>query len=296
MKNICLLLSGLLMALSVYAQNPSEEIPQQSDWKTFDIDKALQDANNGDANAQFYVALYYRDVVPDNTKFQHYIEMAATQNHAEALCVIAQQYFIGDYGFPVNEAKALEYARKAASLNNIQAISMMAEAYKYGMNGLSKDDMHAAYWFEKGARLDDAYCQAQLGTMYLKGIGVSKNEKKGLYWLQKSADQKYIDAQCMLIVYYDLTRESDKESENKLMLIGLDFLTNPEISQNSKLILLAKGLVGVELFNRKNYKRGIQLMREGLKSQDELLQFYWEGMDKYAREVLGTTLYALENQ
>ena len=171
---------------------------------------------------------------------------------------------------------------------------MVAEAYKYWMQGLSKDDLQAAYWFEKGARLGDAYCQERLGTMYMAGVGVLKNEKEGLYWLQRSADQKYIDAQCGLIVYYGW--KSDKESRNKLMSIGMDFLINPAISQNSELILLAKGLVGAELFNRKNYNRGIQLMREGLKSQKELLQFYWKTMDEYAREVLGTTLSALENQ
>lgn len=293
MKNFIIFLIGVIFSISANAQNVFMEIPQVY-WDMFKIDEALQKANNGDAESQFMLACYYTDITPDNTKFKYWIEKAAENNHSEALCIIAQLYFIGDYGFPVNEAKAQEYARKAASLNNIKAIGMMAEAYKYGMLGLSKDDCQAAYWFEKGARLGDAYCQERLGTMYMAGIGVSKNEKEGLYWLQKSADQKYIDAQCNLIVYYDW--KSDKESRNKLMLIGLDFLINPAISQNSELILLAKGLVGAELFNRKNYKRGIQLMREGLKSQNELLQFYWKTMDEYAREVLGTTLYALENQ
>lgn len=294
MRKYILFLSGLLMAISVYAQNPSEEILQRSSWDNFNIDEALQAANNGDANAQINVALYYINVIPDNAKFKHWIEKAAAQNHAKALCLIAQLYFIDDYGFPVNEAKALEYARKAASLNNIRAICMMAESYRDGMCGLSKDDVQATYWFGKGALLGDAYCQEQLGFRYMAGIGGPTNEKDGLYWLQKSAEQKYIDAQCDLIVYYH--GKNDKESRNKLMLIGLDFLINPEISQNSENILFAKGLVGEELFNRKKYKRGIHLMREGLKSQNELLQFYWKMMDEYAREVLGTTLDALENQ
>ncbi len=294
MKKFILILSGLLMTISVYAQNPSEEIFQQSGWDTFNIDGALRAANNGDANAQFHVALYYIIVVPDSTKFMYWIEKAAAQNHAEALRMIAQQYFIGDHGFPVNEAKALEYARKAASLNSIHAICMMAEAYETGMFGLPIDDGLAVYWFQKGALMGDAYCQERLGAMYMVGDGCPIDEQKAVYWLQKSADQKYIEAQCDLIVYYD--SKSDKESRNKLMSIGLDFLINPDISQNSKQILFAKGLVGAELFNRKKYKRGIQLMREGLKSQNELLRFYWSTMEEYAREVLGTTLYALENQ
>lgn len=267
----------------------------QSYWEKFNIEEALQMANNGDAAAQLAVGIYYIDVTPDNEKFKYWIEKAAQQNHAEALCLIARMYFIGDYGFPVNEAKVLEYARKAASLNSIEGICMMAELYQDGMCGLAKDDKLVMYWLEKGALLGDAYCQAELGRMYMFGIGGPIDEKTGLQWWQKSAEQKNIDAQCMLITYY-ATQDDTTESRNKLMSIGLDFLINPDISQNSKEILGAKGLVGFEFFRRKNYKKGIQLMREGLKTQDELLQFYWKLMNEYAREVLGTTLNALEKQ
>lgn len=288
MKKVILLCFWVLCSISVYAQiHPSY-------WETFNIEQTQKTANNGDADAQFVMAVYYKEIAYDNEQFKYWIEKAERQNHPNALCLIAQMHFIGDHGFSVNEAKALEYARKAASLNSIQGICMMAEAYKTAMFGLSQDDMQAAYWFEKGARLGNDYCQERLGSMYMVGIGVLKDEKTGLYWLHKSADQKNINAQCSLIIYYDT--QNDKESRNKLMSIGLDFLINPAIHQNSEDILIAKGIVGAEFFNRKNYKKGIQLMREGLKSQNELLQFYWRTMNAYAQEVLGTTLYALENQ
>lgn len=112
MKRTVLFCFGVLCSISVDAQNTFIEIPQ-SYWETFNIESALQTANNGDTDTQFMLALYYTDVVPDNGKFKYWIEKAAENNHSEALCVIAQLYFIGDYGFPVNEAKALEYARKA---------------------------------------------------------------------------------------------------------------------------------------------------------------------------------------
>lgn len=293
MKRIVLFWFGVLFSISVDAQNTLKKIPQ-SYWKTFNIEDALQIANDGDTDTQFMVALYYADVALDNGKFKYWIEKAAAQNHSGAQCLIAQCYAGGDCGFEQNGAKALEYARKSAVLNNTQALCMMFDAYRFGMFGLLKSDLLAAYWVERGARLGDAYCQNWYGVMLINGIGCLKNEAEGLSWLQKSADQKYIEAQCNLISFY--AGRDDQESRRKLMSIGLDFLINPEISQNNELILYAKGLLGFEFFNRKNYKRGIQLMREGLKSQNELLQFYWKTMDEYAREVLGTTLYALENQ
>lgn len=185
MKNFIIFLIGVIFSISANAQNVFMEIPQVY-WDMFKIDEALQKANNGDAESQFMLACYYTDITPDNTKFKYWIEKAAENNHSEALCIIAQLYFIGDYGFPVNEAKAQEYARKAASLNNIKAIGMMAEAYKYGMLGLSKDDCQAAYWFEKGARLGDAYCQERLGTMYRQVLVSLKMRKRACIGYKKA--------------------------------------------------------------------------------------------------------------
>lgn len=287
-----LLLVGIVIPILANAQTFIEE----SFWKTFNVENALHTANNGDANSQLIVALYYKDVAHDNTKFRYWIEKATIQNQIDALLVSAVMYTVGDCGFPENKAKALEYLRKAASMNSIQAIRGMANAYLYGDLDLSQNDGQALYWFRKGALLGDAFCQTELGKMYMNGECISQDEQEGVRWLQKGADQNYIDAQCYLIIYYATRRSDDQESSRKLMKIGLDFLINPEISQNSELILFAKGLVGSEFFNRGNYKRGIQLMREGLKCKNELLQFYWKTMDEYAREVLGTTLYALENQ
>lgn len=48
---------------------------------------------------------YYTDVVSDNGKFKYWIEKAAAQNHPGALCLIAQCYYVRDYGFEQNEAK-----------------------------------------------------------------------------------------------------------------------------------------------------------------------------------------------
>ena len=208
---------------------------------------------------------------------------------------MAKCYAIGDYGFAQDYSQAIKYTRKSAMANNIHAIFMMFEMYRNGLFGITKDDQQAVYWVRKGARLGDAYCEYVYGMMLKLGIGCLKNEKEALSWLHKSADQKDIDAQCYLIGYYNSL--SDKESKDKLLSLGLDFLINPNISQNTEAILVTKSIVGFELFNRKEYAKGIALVRESRqKTNDELVQFYWQMMNEYAREVLETTLDALENQ
>ncbi len=293
MKKYFLALLGLIVAFSIHAQNAFIDIPQ-SYWTDFKLEEALQKASNGDSEAQFMIALYYTDVNPNIVKFKTWIEKAAAQNHSGALCLMAQCYAAGDYGFELNEEKALKYARLSASLNNVQAISMMFDVYRIGMFGVKKDDSQAAYWIGKGARLGDAYSQYWFGIMLMNGIGCLKDEQQGLLWLQKSANQKYIEAQANLICYYGA--KDDQTSKTKLMSIGLDFLINPEVNQNTESILIAKGILGFEFFNKRNYKKGIQLMREALNSQNELIQFYWHTMNEYTHEVLGTTIRQLENQ
>lgn len=293
MKKYFLALLGLIVAFSIHAQNAFIDIPQ-SYWTDFKLEEALQKASNGDSEAQFMIALYYTDVNPNIVKFKTWIEKAAAQNHSGALCLMAQCYAAGDYGFELNEEKALKYARLSASLNNVQAISMMFDVYRIGMFGVKKDDSQAAYWIGKGARLGDAYSQYWFGIMLMNGIGCLKDEQQGLLWLQKSANQKYIEAQANLICYYGA--KDDQTSKTKLMSIGLDFLINPEVNQNTESILIAKGILGFEFFNKRNYKKGIQLMREALNSQNELIQFYWHTILEYTHEVLGTTIRQLENQ
>ena len=283
----------LLFTIAVNAQQRTFMPPTY--WENIDFESTLELAKKGDKEYQLIVALYYLDILSDSEKFRYWIEKAASQNNSEALRIMAQFYYIGDYGFPIDENKAIEYAQKAASLNNVHAMTMIYEAYCSGMGKLPTDETRATYWAQRGASMGDAHLQFECGWRYLKGIGCPKNEREGLSWLHKSADQKNIEAQAFLISFYGTAR-NDQESRNKIMSVGLDFLINPDIDQNTEAILLAKGILGAEFFNRKNYKKGISLMREGLQTQNELLQFYWRTMNEYAQEVLGTTISELENQ
>lgn len=291
---------ALLFAITVSAQQRTLMPP--TFWENINFENTLDLAKKGDKEYQLIAALYYLDIQSDLKKFRYWIEKAASQNNSEALRIMAQFYYIGDYGFPINEKKAIEYAQKAASLNNVHAMTMIYEAYCTGMGGLPIDEARAFYWAQRGASMGDAYLQFECGRRYMGGIGCPQSEKEGLYWLQKSADQKCIEAQAALIHYYGTafikpnSIARSQESRDKVMSVGLDFLINPDINQNTESILLAKGILGEEFFHRKNYKKGISLMREALNSQNELIQFYWRTMNEYAQEVLGTTISELENQ
>lgn len=53
----------------------------------------------------------------------------------------------------------------------------------------SRDYVEAEKWFKKAAEQGHAQAQYELGEMYIRGLGVTKNEEDGLSWLRRAAEQ-----------------------------------------------------------------------------------------------------------
>lgn len=53
----------------------------------------------------------------------------------------------------------------------------------------AKDYDRAFKWYFLAAQHNDAVSQKHLGTMYLKGQGVTQSDKQAKYWFTRSADQ-----------------------------------------------------------------------------------------------------------
>lgn len=68
------------------------------------------------------------------------------------------------------------------------------ETTKYGKD-VSKDNKKAVYWYQKSADQGYARAQLDLGTMYAHGTGVQENYQKAIEWYSKAADQGYAKAQ-----------------------------------------------------------------------------------------------------
>ena len=61
---------------------------------------------------------------------------------------------------------------------------------------------HAIEWFRAGAEQGDAQCQARLGMMYARGIGVTQDDLAAQEWLNKSAAQGFPGSLLLLDVLY----------------------------------------------------------------------------------------------
>ena len=118
--------------------------------------EAEQQANTGDAQAQFYLGLLYRDGL----------------------------------GVAEDAAKAAYWYEKAASQGNVEAQRELAFMYDLG-SGIVQDYAKANYWFEKAADQGDVSALYALGMRYYDGVsGVSQDKQKGCTLLKDAADLK----------------------------------------------------------------------------------------------------------
>ncbi len=99
----------------------------------------------------------------------------------------------------LDPGKAAQLYQLAAKGWNIYAMYHLAECYRDGV-GVSKNEKRTVYWFRKAALYGDEYPNAtfELGKCYLAGIGVEKDEEQAKKWLRKAADKGYAPARELL--------------------------------------------------------------------------------------------------
>lgn len=114
-----------------------------------------ESADKGDAQDQFYVALWYLD---------------------------------GRNGYPKDDAQAIVWLQKSAAQGNAQAEDMLGNIYGKGM-GVTKDLNQAAGWFLQAAAQGEPHACFSLGVMTEKGLGgIPQDNQQAIQWYQKAGD------------------------------------------------------------------------------------------------------------
>ncbi|MGO3666647.1 MAG: tetratricopeptide repeat protein, partial [Psychrobacter sp.] len=86
--------------------------------------------------------------------------------------------------------QAMAWYLKAANQGDAGAQNNIGDIYEKGA-GVSKDDVKAAQWYLKAANQGDALAQNSLGLMYFEGRGVKQDKIKSQEWYSKSCDNGY---------------------------------------------------------------------------------------------------------
>ncbi len=97
---------------------------------------------------------------------------------------------------------ALEELRPLAAAGDPGALAMLGTLFLYG-NGVEKNEKKAAALFRRAAEGGLAFAQVAFGIMLRDGKGVEKDEKAAFDWLLKAAKQDNYTAQLWLAALYE---------------------------------------------------------------------------------------------
>ena len=154
-----------------------------------ELEKLIQDAEQGDAEAQYELAFCY----------------------------------LNGYGVEKDLEKHIYWLRLSAEQGWSHAIYRMCLNYAWGI-GVEKDIEEAKYWFLKGERYTEEVLRekAESGDIECQGImarlcGILQDDEGELYWIKRSADQGDFLAIYRLSDRY--FHRGDFEESKRLMLI-----------------------------------------------------------------------------
>jgi TPR repeat protein len=193
-------------------------------------------AEKGDAQAQFNVALNYqfgKAVSKDPEAAILYYTLAADQGYSEGQLNLGLMYLNGDECTKDIE-KGFELIEKSAKSGEPNALNTLAILYENGI-GVEKDIVKAMNFYREGAKrgsyvarlslslranddedvvcedlskylwiyqdaaeLDYPKAQFEYGLLFYKGLGVTKNLRTALKWINRSADRGYKKAKLFL--------------------------------------------------------------------------------------------------
>ncbi|MBQ8689631.1 MAG: sel1 repeat family protein [Clostridia bacterium] len=108
------------------------------------------------------------------------------------------------------EEEALELMRAAAAAGHFRAQWNLAE--HFGIFGKTKKEQaEALRWYESAAELHgSSVAMYEAGSRYYSGIGVRRQVKKGLYWLERAAERGVGEAIVTVGFHYAFGRSSKK--------------------------------------------------------------------------------------
>jgi hypothetical protein len=129
------------------------------------------------------------------TSFQLY-QSKANQGDADAQFNLALLYENG-VGIPRDARNAIYWYTKAAKQGHVNAQYRLGTIYRYGYGDevVLLDFKRAVYWITKASEQGNVIAQYNLGHMYEYGDGAPQDYKQAFFWYTKAAEKGYYFAE-----------------------------------------------------------------------------------------------------
>ncbi len=149
-----------------------------------DVDQIRSRAVQGDAQAQFQLAIAYdlgQGVSKDQAEAAKWYREAADQGLAVAQNSLGSMYQHGE-GLPQNYSEAISWYQKAAAQGSGEAFANLGAMYDFGL-GVPQDKQKAVENYQLGADKGGPTAILNLGVSYWRGEGVQKDLIEACKWL-----------------------------------------------------------------------------------------------------------------
>jgi len=183
--------------------------------------RLLKDAaDEGSPTASFNYAKILMDQSEGKTDVAlSYMKKAADLDMEKAQIALAEWYYFGDKGIPVDYKEALKYYERAAEKGNPLAENAVGGIYYEGL-GVPFDRKKGTEYFQKAADKGMPRAQVHLADIYLMGNTLPKSKVEALKWLFRANVQGEVTARVTLRNIFPCV--SEEEISQALTETGLD--------------------------------------------------------------------------
>lgn len=156
-------------------------------------------------------------------------------------------------------AKATNLLKMLARLDHAPSQYLLGTMYMFG-KGIKKDETCAVYWYKKAANNGHAKAKYNLGIAYANGIGVLVDMGQAIDWWQSAASQGSHDAQYNLGLIYSQGVGVKRNAKEAVQWYQMAAINGDPAAQYNLGVMYAKG-DGVE----KDYVQAVQWWQRSAK-------------------------------
>jgi hypothetical protein len=118
----------------------------------------------------------------------------AENGNAQDQVYVAVWYLTGKEGYPKDPAEGAKWLRRSADQGNAEGENMLGQLYVSG-TGVDRDLTQAVSWFQKAAAQGEPHACASLGRAYEKGVGgLPQDTQAAIAWYRKAGDEPHAKA------------------------------------------------------------------------------------------------------
>ena len=146
-------------------------------------------ADNGNVDAQFYLGGMYGNEgdTKDDVKALHYLTLASNQGDQMAQFYLGSMYEHGN-GVAQDDVKSIHYHTLAADHGLGASQYHLGEIYKEGKK-VAQDYRKAVHYYTLAAEQGNGNAQLMLGVMYDEGLGIIQDGAKAVHYYTLAGEQ-----------------------------------------------------------------------------------------------------------